>query len=166
MQIKKLSLWVVALSLLLGAIATEAGKAAPSQTLELAQREQTREPRMRGIVKSVVGTQVLVELDRREDPYVWVGVSRSQLGTLNLMGGTPVYVEGDKIVGLAPHIASAPSSSNFSSRVQALWAEYERSLDEPRNPTVSLPRRSSQPTNTPSESASPSSEPVPIPGLW
>ncbi|MDB9314405.1 hypothetical protein PN462_14935 [Spirulina sp. CS-785/01] len=166
MQIKKLSLWIVALSVFLGAIATETGIAAPTQTVELAQRNQNREPRMRGVVKSVVGTQVLVELDRGEDRYMWVGVSQSQLGSLNLMGGTPVYVEGNKIVGLAPRIASAPSSSNFSSRVQALWAEYERSIEEPRNPTVSLPRRSSQPTNVPSETPSPSNEPVPIPGLW
>lgn len=173
MKIKNLSLYIAALSLLVGAIATQTSQAAPNYSTQLAQQSDTREPRMRGIVKSVVGTQVLVELDRGDDPYKWVGVPQAQLGALNLMGGTPVYVQGNKIVGLAPHVASAPSSSsNFSSRVQSLWADYERSLDEPRPaenitpPSSSVPSNTSAPANSSPSEVIPSNEPLPIPGLW
>ncbi|MGK7925624.1 MAG: hypothetical protein AB4290_10325 [Spirulina sp.] len=168
MHVKKLSLLVTVLTLLLGAIATEAARAESqveslNEPLLLAQRSAPRAPRVRGIVKSVVGTQVLVQLDRSQEPFIWVGVPQAQLGALNLMGGTPVFVEGNKIVGLAPHtVPVPPRSSNFSSRIQALWADYERSLDRSPSPsTVSLPFDS-----TPTAIPAPTTTPVPIQGLW
>jgi hypothetical protein len=167
----KLSLLVTVLALLLGAIAAETARAESNTNLSfeadepilLTQATPPRAPRVRGIVKSVVGTQVLVELDRAREPFLWVGVPQAQLGALNLMGGTPVFIEGNKIVGLAPHAAPIPPRpSNFSSRIQALWADYERSLDRsPRPSTISLPFDST-PTTTPL----PTTAPVPIQGLW
>lgn len=169
MHVKKLSLLVSVLTLLLGAIATETVRAESNIELNLdepmwmAQRSAPRAPRVRGIVKSVVGTQVLVELDRAQEPFLWVGVPQAQLGALNLMGGTPVFVEDKKIVGLAPYaVPIPPRPSNFSSRIQALWADYERSLDRNPSPsTVSLPFDS-----TPTVTPAPTSTPIPIQGLW
>ena len=176
MHVKKMSLLVTVLAVLLGAIAAETARAESDiefnaefslefsdEPIVLAQRTPPRAPRVRGIVKSVVGTQVLVELDRAQDPFLWVGVPQAQLGALNLMGGTPVFVEGNKIVGLAPHtVPIPPRPSNFSSRIQALWADYERSLDRNPSPsTISLPFDSS-----PATIPAPTTSPVPIQGLW
>ncbi|MEM9543516.1 MAG: hypothetical protein AAGA60_28995 [Cyanobacteria bacterium P01_E01_bin.42] len=172
MHVKKLSLLASVLTLLLGAIATETARAESNIELNagnlekpilMAQRSAPRAPRVRGIVKSVVGTQVLVELDRAQEPYMWVGVPQAQLGALNLMGGTPVFVEDNKIVGLAPYAAPIPPRpSNFSSRIQALWADYERSLDRNPSPsTISLPFESA-----PAVTPLPTTSPVPIQGLW
>ncbi|MEA5468755.1 hypothetical protein [Spirulina sp. 06S082] len=168
MHVKKLSLLVTVFTLLLGAIATETARAESmvesfNEPILLAQRTTPREPKVRGVVKSVVGTQVLVELDRAQDQFLWVGVPQAQLGSLNLMGGTPVFLEGNKIVSLAPHsLPVPPRSSNFSSRIQSLWSDYERSLDRSPSPsTVSLPFDS-----TPATIPGPATTPVPIQGLW
>ena len=90
MHVKKLSLLVTVFTLLLGAIATETARAESTvesfnETMLLAQITPPRAPRVRGVVKSVVGTQVLVELDRAQEPFLWVGVPQAQLGSLNLM---------------------------------------------------------------------------------
>ncbi|WP_017305896.1 hypothetical protein [Spirulina subsalsa] len=146
-----------ALAVGLSAIAADVVQAQPdSNPLLLAQSSPSREPKIRGVVRSVVGTQVLVELERSEDPLMWVGVSQSDLGAMNLMGGTPVFVQGRRIVGLAPRGISISSPSDFSSRVESLWAEYDHNQEEPRSSV--LP--SSEPMMAPVPQT------APIPGLW
>jgi len=163
MRITKLSLLAgAALAVAATALATEAAKANPGASVQIAQMADTSEPRMRGIVRSVVGNQVLVELDRAEEPFQWIGMSRSELGAYNVMGGTPVYVQGNRIVGLAHRGPMAPRTSDFTSRTQALWADYERSLNEPNTPVAPVQPSFAEPLPAPPE-AIPA---APIPGLW
>lgn len=164
MRLTKLTLLTgTTLALCLSAIAADMAQAKPSDNSQLlAQSNTTQEPKIRGTIRSVVGNMVLVKLDRNEDPFMWVGVSQSDLGALNLMGGTPVFVQGKRIVGLAPRGILTPSSSDFSSRVQSLWAEYERNQDQPRpSSSVSLP-----PSPEMVEPAPQMAPATPVPGLW
>ncbi|NJL01940.1 MAG: hypothetical protein HC838_08360 [Spirulinaceae cyanobacterium RM2_2_10] len=164
---------ITPLSLLAGAAFTLAATAAlaevavanPRPSVQLAQVDDMNEPRLRGIVRSVVGNQVLVELERTEMPFEWIGMSRSELGALNIMGGTPVYVQGGRIIGLAYRGTPTPRTSDFTSRTQALWADYERSLNEPNAPafTPAPSTDFSQPVPAPVPVAPP---PAPIQGLW
>lgn len=162
MRITKLSLLAgAALAIAATVAAADAVLANPNPAVQVAQAE-TSEPRIRGFVRSVVGNQVLVELDRAEEPLRWIGMSRSELGAMNIMGGTPVFVQGNRIVGLAHRGTVTPRTSDFTSRTQALWADYERSLSEPSQPPVF-----SQPSfSEPPPAVTPAPLPAPIPGLW
>ncbi len=162
---------ITQLSLLAGAAiavaaplaAAELAIANPGATVQVAQASDMDEPRLRGIVRSVVGNQILVELDRAEEPFAWIGMSRSEIGALNIMGGTPVYVEGNRIVGLAHRGTPTPRTSDFTSRTQALWADYERSLNEPNAAPAPAPAPAQPFEPAPAPAAPP---PAPIPGLW
>ncbi len=165
MRITKLSLLAgAALAITATVAAADAVLANPNPAVQVAQAAMS-EPRLRGFVRSVVGNQVLVELDRAEEPLRWIGMSRSELGAMNIMGGTPVFVQGNRIVGLAHRGTVTPRTSDFTSRTQALWADYERSLSEPSQPPVfSQP---SQPSfSAPPPVVTPAPLPAPIPGLW
>lgn len=155
----------VAISLLAGTMGIETAQAAPmnkqlstNQCLSLiGDADRT------GTIKSIVGSQVLVELDgvaNERDRFVWVGSSKGQIGTLNLIEGTRVCLSEDLemklygIVGFLPFVDPVVAREN-TSRVSQL--DFGSTT-----PQTTIPPRQVTPTSRPT-SVSPA---APIRGLW
>ncbi|MBE9119013.1 hypothetical protein IQ249_24290 [Lusitaniella coriacea LEGE 07157] len=149
----------VAISLLAGTMGIKTAQAAPTnQCLSL-----TGDADRTGTIKSIVGSQVLLKLDgvaNERDRFVWVGSSKGQIGTLNLIEGTRVCLsenpEMDRyaIVGFLPFVDPVVARES-TSRVSQL--DFGSTT-----PQTTIPPRQVTPTPRPT-SVSPA---APIPGLW